>query len=103
VAAVWDAGSTAGRDTPGARSADLRLTVSDRAGPDVTEAAGQDALVAALRSGGWSGEATITIDHGDDSLTFMSTATGRADRAYNGRRGTDADPPPWGEEILTAW
>ena len=91
------------RDAPGARSSEFGLTVSDSAGPDVTDAAGRDALVAALRQGGWSGEATITVDHGDDSVTFMSTATGRADRAYNGRRGTDADPPPWGEEILTAW
>ena len=103
VASLWDAGFTAVRDTPGARSSAFGLTVSDSAGPDVTDAAGRDALVAALRGGGWSGEATITVDHGDDSVTFMSTATGRADRAYNGRRGTDADPPPWGEEILTAW
>ena len=103
IASLWDAGFTALRTSGQIRGTDFGLTVTEVAGPDVTRAAGRDALVAALREGGWHGDATITVAHGDDNLTFRSTATGRSDRAYNGREGSDAPPPQWGEKFLTAW
>jgi hypothetical protein len=59
--------------------------------------------VRALRTTDWSGAATISVVRGEDSVTFTSTATGRAQNPYNGRRGTDVDPPHWGQEVVSAW
>jgi hypothetical protein len=103
IASLWDEGFTAVRTGRGGRGSAFGLTIEDSAGPDVAQPAGRDALVRALRTTDWSGAATISVVRGEDSVTFTSTATGRAQNPYNGRRGTDVDPPHWGQEVVSAW
>lgn len=103
IAALWDAGFTAVLTGSGSRGAGFGLSIGDAAGPDVSQPAGRDALVTALRNGDWPGRASIAVEHDGDRVSFTSTATGTADRTDDSRYGEDQPQPPWARELLATW
>lgn len=99
LASVWDAGFTSVRYS---ERGELSISVSSREGPDYTTAAGRDALIGALRGGGWTGTASISLQHGPHPH-FRSTATGEAEDPRNSLAGEDDALSGWGLEFVEAW
>lgn len=106
VASLWEAGFTAVDNVGQSQTADVALTIRDTTGPTFRHADGRDALVDALRSGGWTGTATITLASVSPSgtLTFDSTADGKATSTGGpSQRRTTNDLDDWAQEFLEAW
>ena len=96
--------ATRPRATKGGHKAAFLL--APRPGPTFRHADGRDALVDALRSGGWVGTATITLSSVSPSstLAFESTADGKATSTGGpSQRRTTNDLDDWAQEFLEAW
>ena len=106
VASLWEACFTAVDNVGQSQTADVALTIRDTTGPTFRHADGRDALVDALRSGGWTGTATITLSSVSPSstLAFESTADGKATSTGGpSQRRTTNDLDDWAQEFLEAW
>lgn len=99
IASLWHAGFTSVADRGVSAPA---LTIEDDQGPDVTTTAGRDALIAALRSADWQGTARITLER-PPTLTFESTADGKALNPHYAQHDASTELSEWGQEVIDAW